>query len=407
MNELDKKPFFGYSFGFLDLRPAGRQVWMLTIEKWLELVTFVTKEVIVTAPKPGEKIQNAGRAPVLIAAEQTEAARKAAEAEPTKITTEAEREEAERAAAVAKREADEAEAERVEADRKAAEAETERLAAEAAKALAEREDTERAAAVAKREADEAEAERAELAAAAQNAPDVAKERLGVRPTEVLPSSHPPPPNNPAPTPSAATTAEVNAYVERLSAEEAEQEAKRVQAVTGDVPIVVVLPPVSAPPDPPQWVRGNPRVAMPAVTEQRVRFSQALPRIIFGGFVVMFATFLAATVGGGVYYGLSRTTPSFTAWTVPAHPATNTPPTTATVAAPNPEPIPPGLLPPGAEPGLQGAPGTRVRMSAQAAFPLRCASALTMDWANDVRFLCSRDQRRGNNLCNCDVTGLVP
>lgn len=256
----------------------------------------------------------------------------------------------------------------------------------------EQEDADRLAAVARREADEAETE--------------AKARLGVTPTVALSSSNPPPPENPAQPPRSATTEEVNAYLEGMDAEEAEA-AKAAKTKPADVVTIPPPPAASAPPDPPQWVRVNPRVSMPAVTEQQVRFSEKLPRIVFGGLVILFAIFLAATFAVGVYLGLSRTMPSLTALTQPTHPTMGVSPTHPAMAQ-NPEPtIPYGLLPPGAEPGLLGVPGTRVRMSARAAFPTRCASALTANWSDDVRFLCGRDQRRGNNLCNCDVTGLVP
>lgn len=281
---------------------------MLAIEKWLELVNFVTKEV---SMKFGTKIGSAGPAPLLLAEDRS----------------------------------------RIEAERL------------------------------KEEAEQTDAD-----------------QRAVANTQAIPSTNPPPKAMPS-------TEQVNLYLGAMD-KEATARAKHAEAVTGDMPVVVVPLVVITPPEPPQWVKGNPRVAMPAVTEQQVRSSEKQPRIVIATIVIL----ILFAIGLASVYRLRHPTPRA--------PIALTSPVTATTSAelssaavPNQEPTPHGLLPPlepmWVEPGLQGVRGTRVRMSAQAAFPVRCATALTANWTSDVRFLCGVGQRRGNNLCGCVVTGLVP
>jgi len=76
------------------------------------------------------------------------------------------------------------------------------------------------------------------------------------------------------------------------------------------------------------------------------------------------------------------------------------------------PLPPGHdLPtsttPTGEPGLVGAHGEYVRTSARIAYPTSCANRSSGPFGSAVRVLCGLHERRGNDVCNCDVAGFVP
>jgi hypothetical protein len=264
----------------------------------------------------------------------------------------------------------------------------------------------------------------------------AKEELGTAPTRAMSSSNPPPP---------AATPTLDAFKSELEAEKAAEAARlaREAAETGDMPVSVdvsltglapVQAPVPAPapepatdatrspnpvilgvpvapPEPPReapptlsnFVMGGRFMsdAKAALTEFR---KQHLGKMMFFGPLIAIASAIVVVTLAVDYFGDAREGSAPIA--APDLPISTTLRATEPVVEPV-APIPPPPIVAPTEPGLRGRRGERVTMRARDAYPVSCLTAWVVDHTDDAVYLCTPGQRRGNDMCDCNVTGVVP
>lgn len=186
--------------------------------------------------------------------------------------------------------------------------------------------------------------------------------------------------------------------------------KREEQPTMDVPIV---PPDSLP----KVRKGMEAKQIPAATPARLFWEKHKNTI---GLVVMGIIILTPLISFGSYEALRAWNRS-TSVSVPTEVA-ETPAPVVTVVAPDaavaPEPVAPVValpeppLPPGPpsiviQPGLRGRRGTRVVMLASEAFPVDCLTGWSTRRTDDARYICAPGKRNGDNVCDCNVVGIVP
>ncbi|MCC6564027.1 hypothetical protein IT087_03990 [Candidatus Uhrbacteria bacterium] len=280
----------------------------------------------------------------------------------------------------------------------------------------------------------------------------AKLELGTAPTRAMSSSNPPPPAAiEIPKPTATPT--LDAFKGELEAEKAAEAARlaREAAETGEMPASVDvsltgLAPVATPPPAPtpapipdpssSSVRApNPVIlGVPVTAPEPPREAQpTLSNFVMGGRfaramrevsaesaqllqkhrfrLMFFGPVTLVVIGLLVYQGLIQfEAMRRTDATEPGMPTA--PPVTTVVVAPVPERVVEAVAPvipdpPAAEPGLRGRRGERVTMRARDAYPVSCLTAWVVDHTDDAVYLCTPGQRRGNDMCDCYVTGVVP